>query len=314
MIGPHFSSLSALHTLDMSTTGSSVALKDVAALASALAALPVLRDLSLSGVRLEDAGWAAIAEALGTHPLTSLSLARCCLKSRFLLFHESGDGGAAAATLSAVVRPCDSSSPGGHSGTTQDEYAGSPHIAASMRDTLRALDLSGNDLQDMCVAWETLCWRQLQSLPALQTLSIGNQGSKHDAQGLLGAAGPGANFRLRALAANSLRHGALTHTLSGALRLHTGLTSLNVHDTNIHPGVASALGGLASLRELRLGKCTELLAAGGDWRGVVYALGGLTALQLLALEGCALDAVRVVAITHHLSALKRLKVRRRARG
>lgn len=314
VIGPHFSSLSALHTLDMSTPGS-WPLKGAAVLGSALATLPVLRDLSLAGVCLEDSGWAAVAAGLRRHPLTSLDLARCSLKAKFRLFGGPGDCGT---TLAADVHartttgghactPCDY----GTAGVTPRECGGrveSPGVAAAMGDTLQALDLSGNDLQDN-IAWETVCWRQVQSLSALQTLRIGRQGSKHDKQGLLGAAGPGASFRLRALAANSLRHGALTYTLSGALRLHTGLTALDLHDTAVRPGAAAALGALASLRELRLGKCKQLWTADGDWQAVVHALGGLTSLQLLALEGCGLDAVHVVAITQHLSGLTRLQVR-----
>lgn len=309
LLQAHLSGLSSLHTLDVSTP--STCDTDADGLAAALGALCALRSLSLSGVSIGTAGWASIAQRLGALPLTLLNLGKCSLDSSFLLLHAPEAAVAAGMHAHAAEPPDSPSCPP----TTRPacefgaESATSGGSSMRMRDTLVELDVSNNAFNMLHAA----CYDQLQSLPALQGLAIGKVGCGGlcAARHLLPAIGEGAAFRLRALDVRGLVLGGHFGMLCAVLRVHTGLTALNLSCTGMPDGVAEVLQDLPQLRELRLGGNPAVWADGGDWRGTVRVLAALTALRLLSLEDCDLRKRHALALTQHLTGLTQLKVRPR---
>lgn len=327
-IGPHLSGLSNLHTLDVSTPGSYTV--KGADLASPLGALRALRDLSLSGVELEDPGWADVARELRSTPLTALRLSRCGLSQGFVLLHTDGEaapGCTVQADVStgahACVAGCGRAAGAGERSACMGHVAlghgggdtrglscrGCAGGAQPMRATLVVLDLSGNHLLPPPSG---VCFEQLRSLSGLQTLALGKANSRDEESDVLFVAGSGAKFSLRALDVSLVHHSSLTPALCDALRTHTGLTALSLEGSGATAGIAEGLRGLGRLRELRLGKCEALWqsgVAGGGWRSVARALGALTALRLLGVNACGLNPRRAVVLTQELSGLKQLRVR-----
>lgn len=279
-IGPHFSELSNLHTLDISTPNKyRVEQSDCAHLADALGTLRALRDLSLSGARVNDSGWSEIALRLAASPLTSLDISRCGLSNQFSLLpssyatdaasmhggtsSEANTAGSNDGTCSHRTSTTGSEVSSGFVDTGGGGEVNSPgtHSARGMHDTLQVLNLSGNHLHLPALRQGGL--EQLQDLANLRTLSLGNQTrdeyfTTDRDRSFVRMAGPGANFALRSLDVSQVKYAKFTEDLCAVLRHQTALTALCLRDTSVHVGVAEALRGLPYLQELRIGECSEL--------------------------------------------------------
>eukprot|EP00892_Ulva_mutabilis_P000494 jgi/Ulvmu1/10445/UM062_0042.1 len=319
ILAPHLSLLSSLHTLDISGSqcrtpyalwhkDSWDATKEQPPM-EALATLPALRDLSLGGIGLSDTGWAAISQHLSTRPLTSLNLSNCGLKRKFQLLHStpctpSTDDPYTTAPSAADARAAEDPDSHNPAGDGAASTAGTMWV---LHDTLVHLKLSHNDFRGMSGA----CCGQLKSLPALQTLDVSVPVSSRDhhliSTSIVKAIGSGAAFRLRSLDIQGLGLGPHGAMLRAALRVHTGLTALNLSATRADVALIEALQCVLQLRSLWLDSNPELWQMGTDWRHAVHVLGTLTALRVLSLASCHLHDRQVVALAQHLTSLSNLK-------
>ena len=265
-----------------------------------LGAMPGLRALSLAGLALHDAGWSLIRDALSSTPLTSLNLSNCRLGDWFLLFRPPCTGFVATRVTRPQLTPCshpaDLPAPSG-------EAAG---CAPAMRGALRVLDISHNRLR----AFPEDLFKQLRSLPAVRSLSVGTPRHGLNVVPPLAMLRTGVAFHLHSLDLSFLPLAKHMHMLRAALAAHAGLTALSMHSAGLQlqsiPDVAAMLRGLPALKHLRLGNNA---LADPHGRGVLpAALGTLTALELLSLPFCALNAMDVSGLIEHVCGLSRLQV------